>query len=217
MKKSAILIVFLIGLLATAAFGTTQYVGDLVEITVRSGPALKYRVIATVPSGKAVEVIDTQNGWSKIELGDDKTGWVVNRYLDAEKPDSLMVKEMKGQIGPLQNQVENLKAENDRLIKMNQSLSEKLQQNRTKLEEIRKAHKQLKAESEDYLKLKKQHQSLTDELEKKDKRIASLEKQVSQSYLSSAIKWFLAGAGVLLAGMLIGASSARRKRSSTLR
>ncbi len=217
MTKKTLILTFFLMVFAASAFGATRYVGDLVEITVRSGPDVKYRVIKTISSGKAVEVIETQNGWSKIELADDKTGWVVNRYLKTEKPDSLRVKKLKDKLGPLQNQIENVKAENDRLIKMNQSLSKKLEQNRAKLEEIRKAHKQLKAESKDYLKLKEKHQSLTKELKKKDKRIAALEKQVSRSYLSSAIKWFLAGAGVLLMGMLIGASSARRKRSPSLR
>lgn len=217
MKKSAILNVLLIGLFASAAFGATRYVGDLVEITVRSGPGLKYRVVKTVPSGQTVEVIETQNGWSRIELTGDKTGWVVSRYLQSEKPDSLVAEELKGKIPPLQNRIENLKAENDRLIKMNQSLSEKLDETRTQLEKIRKTHEELKAESKNYLELKKQHQSLTTEMKKKKERIETLEQQVSRSYLSAAIKWFLAGGGVLLVGMILGASSARRKRSSTLR
>ena len=202
-------------LIAAPADAVTQYVDDLHEITVRLGPGIKYRVIETVSSGTEFETLKTQNGWTQVRLADNREGWVVSRYLTDTMPDSEKYETLKAKCDPLEKQVKELKAENGSLQADNQALSRKLDQARDELAQTRTAYEELKQASADVLGLKKENEKLARQLKEKDQKIASLEAKISNAFLSEALKWFLIGAGVLLVGIIIGASG-KRKRSSLL-
>lgn len=219
MKKLTIVIVpgLLALLLAAAVHAETRYVNDLLEITLRTGPGLDYRIVRMLQSGQQLEVLETTEGWTRVRLPDGTTGWVFTRYLSEDKPSSTMLESLREEIGPLRNRVQSLAEENQRLIKHNQELGDKLAETQSELERIRKEYNSLKEASSDYLKLKNEYSVLRNTLDEKEKRIQTLEKQVSDTRLSSNLRWFLAGAGVLLLGMIIGHRTASRKRRPTLR
>lgn len=205
-------IVSLILLVPPAAAGT-KYVDDLHEITVRVGPGIQYRVIQTVSSGSRLETLESQNGWSRIRLSDDRSGWVVDRYLTDEIPDSKKYETLKAKYDPLAEKIEALKADNKTLQKENQALSEKLAQASDALASTQAEYKALKEASADVVKLKTKNDQLAAELKTKKQKIEALEAKIADAFLSEALKWFLIGAGVLLVGIILGASS-KRKRSS---
>jgi SH3 domain protein len=202
-------------LIAAPAGAATKYVDDLHEITVRSGPDIKYRVIETVSSGTEFETLKTQNGWTQVRLSDNREGWVVSRYLTDTIPDSEKYETLKAKCDPLEKQVKELKAENSSLQADTQALSRKLAQARDELAQTRTAYEKLKQASADVLGLKKENEKLARQLKEKNQKIASLEAKISDAFLSEALKWFLIGACVLLLGIIIGASG-KRKRSSLL-
>lgn len=200
---------------ATPAIAGTQYVDDLHKITVRQGPGVKYRIIETVSSGTRFETMDQKNGWTQVRLSDDRKGWVVNRYLTDEMPDSKKYETLKAKCDPLEKQIKELKADNRALQKNNRVLSKKLAQSRDALATTQSDYEELKASSADVLKLKSENEQLASALKEKKEKIASLETKLSDAFLSEALKWFLAGAGVLILGLIIGAGG-KRKRSSLL-
>lgn len=202
-------------IIAVPAGAATQYVDDLHEITVRLGPGIKYRVIATVSSGSQFETLKTKNGWTQVRLSDNREGWVVSRYLTDDIPDSKKYETLKAKCDPLEEQIEGLKAENSTLTADNQALSQKLAQARDELTQIRTEYEELKEASADVLKLKQENEKLARQLNEKTQKITSLEAKISDAFLSEALKWFLIGAAVLLVGIVIGASG-KRKRSSLL-
>ena len=51
------------------------------RLNVRSGPGLKFRVIATVRKWARYEVLDEYNGWVKIRYRKNKHGWVLKKYV----------------------------------------------------------------------------------------------------------------------------------------
>ncbi|HMA86701.1 MAG TPA: TIGR04211 family SH3 domain-containing protein [Desulfosalsimonadaceae bacterium] len=206
---------FSLMLITAPAGAAAKYVDDLHEITVRLGPGIKYRVIETVSSGTKFETIKTQNGWTQVRLSDSREGWVVTRYLTDDVPDSKKYETLKAKYDPLEKQIKELKAENSRLQADNQTLSQKLTQARDELAQTRTAYEELKEASADVLGLKNKNEKLTQQLKEKNQKIASLEAKISDAFLSEALKWFLIGAGVLLVGIIIGASG-KRKRSSLL-
>lgn len=195
------------------AVAGTKYVDDLHKITVRAGPGIQYRVVQTVSSGTRLETLDSQNGWTKIRLSDDRSGWVVNRYLTDEIPDSKKYETLKAKCDPLAEKIEALKADNKTLQKENQALSEKLAQASDALASTQAEYKALKEASADVVKLKTKNDQLAAELKTKKQKIEALEAKIADAFLSEALKWFLIGAGVLLVGIILGASS-KRKRSS---
>src|SRR6056297_328245 len=214
MKMGIGILLSLILYLPPASAGTA-YVDDLHKITVRLGPGVDYKIIQTVPSGTRLATVDTKNGWTRVRLSDSRKGWVVRRYLTDEMPDSKKYEALKKKCAPLEKQVDKLKAANSTLQKDNRVLSKKLAGARDALATTRANYEELKAASADVLKLKSENEKLASRLKKKRQKIASLENRVSDALLSKALKWFLAGAGVLILGIIIGASG-RRKRSSLL-
>lgn len=200
-------------LFVSPAVAGTKYVDDLHKITVRVGPGIQYRVIQTVSSGTRLETLDSQNGWTKIRLSDDRSGWVVNRYLTDEIPNSKKYETLKAKCDPLAEKIEVLKADNRALHKENQALSEKLAQASDALATTQAEYEELKEASADVVKLKTKNDQLAEELKAKKQKIEALEAKIADALLSEALKWFLIGAGVLLVGIILGASS-KRKRSS---
>ena len=219
MKKIAVLLVF--GFLplwiAGSVHAETRYISDLMEITLRTGPGLDYRITKMLRSGQTVELLETQENWSRVELPDGTTGWVFTRYLMNQPPKSVLADSLQKEIEPLRKKVASLSEENQRLIARNQELAQQLTQTRDQLETLQAEYNALKEESAGYLKLKQEHTAQSRVLEEKNQRIQTLEKQVSDAFLSASLKWFLAGAGVLLIGMIIGNRIASRKKRSTLR
>ena len=202
-------------IVAAPAGAATKYVDDLHQITVRKGPGIKYRVMETVSSGTKFEALKTENGWTQVRLSDNREGWVISRYLTDAVPDSKKYETLKAKYDPLEKQVKELEAENSTLRSDNQLLSQKIAQTQDKLAEIHTEYEELKEASADVLKLKNENESLARRIEKKNQKIASLEAKISDTFLSEALKWFLIGAGVLLVGIILGASG-KRKRSSLL-
>lgn len=219
MKKMAVIFVFgfLSICMAVPSHAETRYISDLMEITLRAGPGLNYRIIKMLNSGQTVEAMETEENWTRVRLSDDTTGWVFSRYITRSKPKSLVADSLQEEIGPLRTKVKSLTEENQRLIQRNQEMAEELEKTRKQLENFQNEYATLQEESGDYLKLKDEHASLKKNLEEKNQRIQTLEKQVSDAFFSAGLKWFLAGAGVLLLGMIIGNRIASRKKRPGLR
>ncbi len=212
MKKTVILMCAVFLLVAANVRADTRYVNDITEITMRLGPGVDFRVIKTLKSGDTVTAISSKKGWTRVKTESGETGWVVSRYLTADKPASVIANELKGSLAPLRNQVATLKAENDQLAKENQALKEQINTARNEMTKAATAYDNLAKNSKNYLKVKADNKKLLLELDRKKSRIKTLEKKVSDQYLSTGIKWFLAGAGVLIIGIFIGLSN-KRKRS----
>lgn len=202
-------------LTAASASAETKYVSDRLEITVRSGPGVEYRIIRNLPTGTRVQALEKKDGWSRIKLSEDRDGWVLNRYLASDIPDSKKYMALKERCEPLEKQVAELESANQTLKAENQALSEELSSVRQELSQTQQNFEQLKEESADYLTLKEENGELTNELKEKKEKIKSLETRISDAFLSEALKWFLGGAGVLLIGIIIGARN-KRKRSSLM-
>ncbi len=200
---------------ATVATAEMKYVNDRLEITVRSGPGVEYRILRSLPAGTKLETIETKDNWSRVQLPGGLEGWVLSRYLSETMPASQKYAALKEKCGPLEKQLADLKSENQALKAENQSLSNEIEGLREELSETKERYEQLEASSTDYLTLQSKNEELSAQLKKKNKKIDSLETKLSDSFLSEALKWFLSGAGVLLIGIIIGATN-KRKRSSSL-
>ncbi len=200
---------------ATVATAEMKYVNDRLEITVRSGPGVEYRILRSLPTGTKVEILETRDNWSRVRLSGGLEGWVLSRYLSETLPASQKYAALKEKCEPLEKQLADLKSENQALKAENRTLSNEIAGLRQELSETKERYDELEASSTDYLTLKSRNEELTAQLKEKNQKIESLETKISDSFLSEALKWFLSGAGVLLIGIIIGAAN-KRKRSSSL-
>jgi len=98
-------------LFSAAVQAETIYVSDLAEIAIRSGQGVDHKIIAMTKSGQQVEVLETNDQWTKIRLPDGKEGWVNNRFLTSKLPCIIELEELK-------KKYETLKSKSPDLVKV---------------------------------------------------------------------------------------------------
>jgi SH3 domain protein len=209
----------LIGLLVLPALSgaETVYVSEDFEITMRTGPGTERKIISLVQSGKALEVIEKGEEWSRVRAPNGKEGWVLNRYLTASQPSAMVLARVRQDYDVLAAKYEDLKARYGELDAQKKVSDADLSQNSQDLQELSAAYENLKKESADFLKLKQRHEEVTAELEAEKNRSAKLDDENMQMKRNRIINWVWTGGGILFAGFLMGLfSSSRRKPRSSL-
>lgn len=195
----------------------TRYVGDLTEITFRTGPGTDYKIIEMLKSGQKVEVVQAGDDWTKVRLPSETEGWVLTRLISPNPPPRLLLDEFKQRNAMLTRQAASLLEENTRIKAEKETMAEELASQRQLFSELKNSYETLKKDSAEYLTIKSIHEKTTALLAQRTKQIEKLEEEITNLKLSHNIKWFLSGAGVLFLGFLIGLSAKRqRKRTSLL-
>ncbi|HHP7233658.1 MAG TPA: TIGR04211 family SH3 domain-containing protein [Desulfobacterales bacterium] len=190
----------------------TRYVSDRMEITLRSGPGTQFKILELLTSGQAVQVLDAGPEWSRVRVGQDAEGWVLNRYLMDQPTARIQLERMERRHRTLLERSTALEAENTQLKARNAQLSEALAAEEKESEQLRQSYERLKADSAEFLSLQERYQKNAADLESRTERISQLEESLATLERNHAIRWFLAGGGLLLLGFLVGVRS-RKKRS----
>jgi len=193
----------------------TWYVTDSLEITLRTGPELDRKITAMLKSGQAMEIIDKGEEWSQVRLPSGREGWVLNRFIQEELP-------VKIQFETLQKKYNDLLAGADeplqKLKEVNsENISLRTELTRTKRDfgALQKSYKELRETTADARRIKSERDQLSQELSDQSKETRRLKSDLAMAEKKSTQWWFIAGAGVLLFGFVIGfAVRPRRKRSS---
>ena len=189
----------------STAIAETKYVSDTLEITMRSGPSTGHKITKMLKSGTQLTVLETDRdaGYTKVRTG-SREGWVLTRYLmnQPAAKDQLTealetIKVMKAGASTAQTDLialrethQKLQREAKRLTNENQSLSKELTSIKKTAANALNLDSENKKLSKDFLSLERNHQLLQQQSEAlKDRR----EKD-----------WFIAGAGVLIVGMILG-------------
>jgi len=188
---------------------STMYVTDRLQVTVRSGPSVENKVIHVVNSGDQLTVLsDVQDGWIKVRADEDQEGWMIARYLQNDMPAVLKIKKLDPENKTLLTRMEEL-------TKSNQELKTSLGKAQGRVAELESAYAKLEKDASDVLALRNAHKKLQEDHAAQNKRLKNVSTEVESLRLGSNLKWFLAGAGVLLAGWLIGLAMGKRKRRSS--
>jgi len=199
-------LVMVLALAGPASAAQKMYVSDRLQVTVRSGPSVDNKVLHVVKSGDVVTVVEKgEGGWVKVQLPNGESGWMIARYLQEDKPAALKLKELDPQAKDLMQKVEELG-------KANQELKTRLAQAEKEAQQAKRAYLELKQESGDYMKLKARYEALKKEFTAQAQRLDQLSAEAESLRFANNLKWFLAGAGVLFLGWLMGLALGRRKR-----
>ena len=203
-------------LIWTDARAETKYVGDLNEITCRTGPGVDHKIIMVLKSGQQVEVIQEGEDWTKVRLPSEREGWVLNRFITSSPPSSLLLKGLKEKNKVLILQNASLLEETMKIQAQSKNLAAEFEIYKQRFSELQKAYETLKKESGDYFRLKSRYGKTEQQLDEQTGKIEKLEEEITNIQRSHNIKWFLSGAGVLVLGFWIGFSAKRQRRRATL-
>lgn len=116
----------------------TLFVTDRILLGIHTEASEESPLLDSVPSGTAVEVLETAEAFKKVRLPNGKTGWVSSGYLVAEKPASAQVDQL---VAKQQKLEAELKSVNEQLKKSNREIQvrrDQLSNARTTIEELKK-------------------------------------------------------------------------------
>jgi len=209
-------IVFIL-ILSGAGFvmAETWYVTDALEITLRTGPQLDRKITAMLKSGQPMEMVEAGEEWSLVRMPSGREGYVLNRFIKTEIPLKLRLAKLQqkydnlaeGAAEPLKK-IQTLNGENTRL-------RFSLEQAQKDLKALQKSYAELRETTADARRIKKEREQLAGELAAQTRQTRSLKTALAAAEKKNTQWWFIAGAGVLLFGFVVGfAVRPRRKRSS---
>ncbi|NEX19332.1 TIGR04211 family SH3 domain-containing protein [Thiorhodococcus mannitoliphagus] len=193
-------------LMGAASHATASYVSDQLEVTLRAGESVRYKILRMLPSGTPLDVLSTnsESGYARVRADDGVTGYVLEHQLQLEPVARVQVAEMKARLDEfmkepdsLARQLASLQAEHEalghraaKLEKENQALSDELA-------EIRHASTHVVEITAERERLQDQVSALARERDQVQEENAGLRERTNQ-------RWFLIGSGVMGGGIFLG-------------
>jgi SH3 domain protein len=222
--------VCILAALIVSAHADTRYVSDMLVISIRDAPIQNAGVLGYIKTPTAVDVLEEQGDYLKIKTKDGLEGWVLTKYIVTEKPKALIIEDLKNQIEQLKKEVEASKFKQNTLSNASSGTTENYEKKIRELKEaVDKNQKLADKAGRDFAALDKKYKALllhsgnTDQLIKELNRlkkantqlnaeITSLRKNAGSPLKSRKLQLFVAGAGVLFIGMMLGGSAKKKKR-----
>lgn len=197
-----------------AAFAQTAYVTDEFEIMLRTGPSIENKIIAMLPTGSRLEMIEEKDDWAFVRDSNGREGWIFKRYASTQIPKKFLIERLQKDYSDTLKNLETQTQKGRGLEKENKELRAALSTAQEQLEKAKKDYNSLVSGSKDYIKLRDEHTANLAGLKAAEAELAQLKKENEDLRLSKTIIWFLSGAGVVVASWLIGFTMGKIRRKS---
>jgi SH3 domain protein len=203
-------------LFSTPVLAESKYISDTMKITMRTGPGNDRKIISLLTIGKKVEVLEPGDDWTLVRLDNGKEGWVLSRFLTDKIPSDIELEILKGKHEAIMVNSMRMKEENSLLKAENNELNTKVAVITKKLQKTSEDYEALERDSKEFLKLQSKFKESSSKLAEQTKKAEKFEDELTKILWNQNIKWFLSGAGVLILGFIIGFSTKRQRRRSSL-
>ena len=227
------ILLFVVFILLSVSVGPAhadrRYVSDTLIITLREGQGSEYEAIRTLKTGTPIEVLEESGRYLRVRTEEGEEGWVAKHYISSELPKSLIIAGLKQEASRLGARVEELEKRQTLLLdqlkeaeRSHDSKVKELEKNADNYrEEISRTTMELKQITENYntlldqsknvLELTSEHDRLQAENAKLDTEMVRLKQENARLRSTGMLRWFLAGAGVFLIGLIAGKVSRKKK------
>ena len=211
--KYFIAIVMSLFFLSVTVHAENRYISNIIKITLRTGPGITHKIVQMIKSGQRVEIKEQGDEWSRVGLPNGNEGWVLNRFLVEKEPDFIALAKLKKKYNTISVKMPEIITENKQLKGENKKLKQNLDKHQSESSNLAKEYDKLKDASAGYLDLKVKYEKTVVKLAEQSNKADRLEKELLHKYITAG----LTGAAVLLLGFIIGFSTKRqRKRTSLL-
>lgn len=201
-----------------AAVGDVNYISDVLNVPLRSGPSTAHRIIHRgLPSGTQLTVleIDDEAGFTKVRTDGGLEGWVTSQYLIGEP-----IARVK--LGAAEKRLQGLKAEIDKEREArariqseyketeanNRMLNSQVQALTKELEELKRISADPINEHARNVELTQQNQRLAGQVDELSAMTRQLKDNVQR-------EWLLYGGALVLIGLLLGVVIKARPRQTS--
>lgn len=201
----------------SAASAETLYVKPSSEVPIRSGQGTEYKILSVVPDGLMVEIIEESDPWAKVRTPGGTEGWMLRRYLSSDPPPSEMVDILQTRNEELEKKEEETSRRYDELATAYSQMEQEYNACIADRENIKNKYQMLQQDTADVIAIKENLDAANRQAEDARQQLAAIAQENQNMKNSIAIKWFMAGGGVLIIGWMIGLMTGRsRKRKSSL-
>ena len=221
-KTSAVLFLLSLVLFAGSEPSAGElYVSDTtLETVLRTGPGVTYRINASVDVGTEVTLLKEENDWANVALADGRTGWMPKKYLSGELPRRIVVERFAAENKRLRAEINQFSQGKQELTEELNRVKKEIEGRKQEIASVRQEYEALKKEAADYLSLKSAFGEATSEAKEAKEKLREIQQGYTDLKSSAALKWFLAGVGVMIFGWLLGflmsSIRGRRRRDSGL-
>ncbi len=209
---------FLVGaaFLLLCSYGVAEaaiyYIAPASEIPVRTGKNNRKKIVAILSDGTRVELLKEEDGWAYIRTQAGKEGWVIKRYLTREQPPRIQLAALRKENQQLREKYEELKRRFQDVSGSGNECQQSLAACIAEKQDIEGQYSALQKDAAEIIQTKKLLAETQKELSRTRALLSATQKKIHDLEAGGTVKWFLAGAGVLLVGWLIGLASGRKKR-----
>lgn len=192
--------------LAQAATAETRYVTDEFEITLRTGPSTANQIIRMLPSGARLETLqtDADTGYTRVRTQGGTEGWVLTRYLMGEPAARDQLANMRERLEAIRSESGGLGAQVDDLTRANQEAQARIRSLESENKQLEAELAEIRRTAANVLAIDAENNALREQLSTAEVQIAALQQESAQLASRRNRDWFIAGAAVLIAGVLLG-------------
>lgn len=201
-----------------AAVGDVNYISDVLNVPLRSGPSSAHRIIHRgLPSGTHLTVMatDEEAGFTQVRTDSGMEGWVRSQYLVGEPIARLKLAAAQKRLQSLKTKFEkeregheNLQVAYKEIGTKNKTLNSQVEALAKDLEELKRISADPINEHARNVELNEQNTRLHDQVGELSSTIQRLEANVQR-------EWMLIGATLVLVGLLLGVWIKARPRKTT--
>lgn len=225
-------IMFFLLLNAGHIWAKTLYVVDQIVVNLRDSAQGSANTIAYLKTDTPVELLEEVQEYYKVKTSNGEIGFIRKNFLTTETPKELIIKQLRQENGRLKSTIEKLEKryeetfsnEEDIVKKLNNELQELQSQNQNLLKslnesnqqliEVTQAHETLIENSQNVVEITQERNELKTRHTELSNSVERLTNESNELKQKQTIRWFLAGAGVLFLGWILGKLSRQRRRSS---
>ncbi len=194
-----------------------MFVTDKLKINIRSGPSLEHRILSMVSSGEQVEVVESNEGWSKVVTADGAEGWTQSRMLVKEKPAAMQVEQFRKENARAKESSTQAEKELADLKERVSGLENELSVTSGNLVKTEEQYNTLRSESGQYLALKDKYDKLKASSEAQSQQFKDVNSEYEKLAFSQRIQMALIGSAVFIVGWIIGYTVRRGRKRGLLR
>ena len=193
-------------LASSVAIAAPAWVTDQFEITLRSGPSTSNAIQLMIDSGLRLEVLerDAESGYSRVRTPGGTEGWVLNRYLMSEPSAREQLEKLTSQLTSANSRGSSLDAQMKAVKAEYDTANKKIATLEREKAAVEKELAEIKRTAANVLAINNQNKTLMDQLAAAQIRGDTLEQENRQLTGQTTRYWFMAGALVLLFGIILG-------------
>lgn len=217
MKSGVLFIAALLAALAPLqANAQRRYIDDQLEVTLRSGESTRHSILTMLVSGTPVQVLESNpdTGYTRIQTEGGKIGWVLSRFVVDQPAARDRLVQVRAQLDRLRA----AKAAVDENLAQVEAQRQAIERERDELLSIRTdldgQLQDIRSTAANSLAIAEDKRNLEARLEESEVRLRTTLAQNKVLADRSTQRWFIIGAGAVIAGALLGWILPRLRRRS---